>query len=591
MKKKLIFFVIFTLLLISITNAQKNAQNYYPINKIKEGMILNGKTTLKGNELSEFKIKISGIIENIYPGKSYIIGEILGDYYKDIGVLSGMSGSPVYYENKIVGAVAFSFTFAKKPVAGITPFKDMLETEKSFSSEINISISLKSSDFKERIIDKLKKILNSKSLNNSLFTYKIPFHASGFTCSMIDKICNDFSGFNLKAVPSGSNQIKIPSSLDIPEVELVDGDPINVHLAIGDFDISASGTVTHVKGEDFYAFGHPFLNIGKIEYPVSKAKIIDVVPSYENSFRLSNSLKYVGKITEDRNSGLKGKLSSFPDLVPLNVQINYSKPKEFKVKMVRNNLLTPILVANILQNIVLSELKSAGDLSLKVSGNIYLKNGKSVSYDDIFSGSSSSSDLSIMYASLAYILIDNPVKNFEIEKIDVSITPYEKKKMATLVKVIAEKYSVKPGEKIPITLYYKTDSNRIINKNLFIPIPPLPKGENIYMLIGDAQTIQNFEIKQYTQRAGFPNTGASLLRALNNLRKNNIIYFKILSKNRSIIQAGHEYSGLPDSFFPLINQPIKDIDILHTNISDYKDYALPINYKFQGKSLLKFEIK
>ncbi len=564
------------------------AEEYFPLSKIKEGMVLTGKTALKGEKLSEFKVRVSGILENVYPGQSFVIGEILGDYYKETGVIAGMSGSPVYYDGKIVGAVSFSFSFTKRAIAGITPYEEMIKMVKKSAPQVHIDINFKSA-FEKKIYNSLFKILKSKI--NTNINYKIPLRLSGFNYTFVNKISKDFSVLNMMAVPAGRGKIKIPEKINIDDVSLKDGDPINVHLAIGDLDISAGGTVTHVIGNKFYAFGHPFFNLGKVAFPVSKASVIDVVPNYQSSFKLSSIVKYVGKITEDRTSGIKGEIGSFPELIPIKVTMNYLKPVEFEVKIVKDKLLTPLLVYNVIANIISTEAKAYGELSLKVNGAVYLKNGKSVRYDDIFSSANSGGDLSMMYASLAYILTDNPIKNFQIDRIKLEITPFEKNRVARLKRVIASKYRAKPGERVSFSLYYKPSDGKIMKEDISVPIPPIKKGSKLYILIGDSKTLQKFETRTYKDGFRFPSDEPSLLRALNNLRKNNIIYFKVMTLKKSVFINGYDYSGIPPSFFSFILPAQKDYNYTYPKVTTFKDYALPIDYKFEGSALIKLEIE
>ncbi len=583
MKRRILLFVLIILPLFVYS------LDYYPLSQIKEGMILKGKTVLKGDRLSEFKVKVTGILSNVYPDKNFIIGEIEGDYYKETGVIAGMSGSPVYYNGKIVGAVSFSFPFTKRAIAGITPYEDMISTEKKTAPEVDIKIELKDI-YNGEIIRELKRKLSERAVNFGFF--KIPLKASGFSSEIIKRMSKDFSPFHFTAIPaSSSGTIKIPEKIDESAITLRDGDAINVHLMIGDFDLSAGGTVTHVKGDNFYAFGHPFFNLGKIEYPVSKAKIIGVVPSYESSFKLSSVERYIGKIIADRTSAIVGKIGSFPDLIPMKITMNYLKPKEFEIKMVRDKLLTPLLVYNALANVISSEIKAVGELSLKVEGTIYLRNGKSVVYNDIFSSADTAGEFSILYASLAYILMDNPVKEFSIDRIEISISPYEKKRVAVLKKVISEKYRVSPGEEVRFSLYYKPLKEKMKKEELAIMVPPFERGSILYIFIADAKSMQDFETKKYQGGFKFPDNEASLLRALNNLRKNDIVYLKIFALKKSVFLNGYDYSGIPSSVFKLILPSQKDYNFTFPNISIVKEYALPIDYKFEGKALIKLEIK
>ena len=574
------------------TLLQAQEQSFVPVKDIKEGMILKGQTVLKGQTLSDFEVRVSGVLRNNYPGENFIIGEILGDYYKETGVIAGMSGSPVYLDGKIVGAVAFSFPFTKKAVAGITPFEAMLKTEKKAAPEVSmdLNIEMKSGFRDPDLLEKISKRLQSRL--PSFMNWNLLSHPGGLSPRLSESMGSQLAQFRTALrSPGSSPQQKMNLDMKPSGEKLRDGDAINVHYTIGDLDISAVGTVTKVIGDRFYAFGHPFMNLGKVEYPVSKAKIIDVVPSFESSFKLAETDTYIGKITEDRLFAVRGQLGSLPDLIPIKVKVNWDKPREYQIKMVRDKLLSPLLLYNVISNVLIAEAKESGELSVKVNGSFFTEGGNTVVYDDTFAGSSSVSDLSMMFASLAYVLMDNPVKEFKIQEVALEVTPWEKRKVATLNRVVAEKYRVKPGEKVNFTLYYKPLNEPAKSESVSITVPPLASGEKLSILIGDAQSMEKFDTEQYKDGFKFPESETTLLRALNNIRKNNCIYFTVVRSNQTVFLNGYVYSNLPASVFHFLLPSQRDFNYAYPPISTFREYALPIEYSFEGRAMITLEIQ
>jgi hypothetical protein len=414
-----LFIICFSLLTV------EGSVSTLPLEQIKAGMKGKGKTVFEKNKIEEFDVEILDVLYNIAPKRNIILAKLKGEIFDKAGVIQGMSGSPVYVGGKLIGAVAYSIgDFAKEAIAGITPIGEMLsiEREETAKSSFSPQIPFKKNLSLEELFEINKEFLLPRSSfiseGQALAPLGIPLVFSGFSSNAFEKAKVFFSdlGFNpVRGGPSGQSLQKISS----PDLTLHAGDPVAVQLVRGDIDLSAVGTVTHVDGNKVFAFGHSLYNLGAVDYVMSKARIITVVPRLSTSFKMSSTDALVGSFVQDRIPGVFGEIGKIPKLVPVNVQMMDAKGniKNFKIEVVTDKILTPALVNLSLESILSVEERALGDLSLELRGDVYLENGMSVHLEDLFSGSfnTSGTRLSNLIAAVVYFIhrIRYPSHRFE----------------------------------------------------------------------------------------------------------------------------------------------------------------------------------
>jgi hypothetical protein len=573
-----------------------------PLDQIKPGMKGKGKTVFEQNKIEEFDVEILDVLYNIAPRRNLILAKLNGSIFDNAGVIQGMSGSPVYVDGKLIGAVAYSIgDFAKEAVAGITPIEEMLSISKEETAKSSFSpqIAFKKSLSLEELLEMSKEFLVPQSFFLSggqiLAPLGIPLVFSGFSSKAFERAKVLFSGLGfipLRGGTSGQTLQRISPS----DLALHEGDPVAIQLITGDIDLSAVGTVTHVDGNKVFAFGHPVYNLGAVDYIMSKARVITVVPRLSTSFKIASTDALVGSFAQDRISGLFGELGKMPKLVPVNVEMMDTKGnlKNFKVEVVKDKILTPALVNLSLESILSVEERAIGDLSLGLSGDVYLENGMSVHLEDLFSGSfnTSGTRLSNLVAAVVYYLINNEFTELGIHRIDLSVHTSEEPKFSYLEKVWLDKYEVSPGESIRIKVYHRTFRGTTMLEEVGIFAPHLPPSSEFYLVIGDAESMHQMEMIQYKSGTFIPRSLDQLVRILNNLRKNNRIYFKIIASKPGLFLKGEEMPNLPPTMKSMFSSPRAAASApTELNRSTLSEYQLPLPYVFSGAVLIPLRIK
>lgn len=542
MKKRTIF-----LCLVLIAVALHSVE-IMKLSEIKEGMQGEGKTIFKGSKIETFSFKVLGIMKNIFPGKSLIIIEMESPVLAESGVIAGMSGSPVYIENRMIGAVSYSLAnFSKRAIGGVTPIEDILDTAEYDVPNISIDISNIKLDFEKKNSEKILQLVQKELIKRIHFSPadKIsPIKLVGInrglnpvSLSLLDPIFH-----NVHSLSSSGNQI---SGKDVGKelFEIRTADAAAIPLIRGDMEYSASGTVTLVDKKKIYLFGHPYYNLGRVNFPLHQAKVISVIPSLQSSFKLTSTGNQVGTISQDRFSSINGELGVFPYMIPMKIFMR-NRNRKMNLEMVNHPLLTPALSYVSLNSIFMTEYQQYGFQSIKVTGKIFIENEKNIILDDFYSGANSYEEFTYLVMAINFFLLNNKDKNIKIQSMDFEISSSEMVRKSMIENVILEKNSFDPGEIINMGIHLRNERGNRLVENITIKTPNLKPGSVFYVLVGDKNEMISFDSRN-VRTSFFPVKLSSLIRIINNLRKNNRIYVKVLSPSRGLFIRGHEYSNLP----------------------------------------------
>ncbi|HSQ34614.1 MAG TPA: SpoIVB peptidase S55 domain-containing protein, partial [Candidatus Binatia bacterium] len=525
------------------------ATDIMKLSEVRVGMEGEGKTIFKGSTIETFTFKILGVLDKFVSDKNLIIAELFAPELKDSGVIAGMSGSPVYIGGKLIGSVSYGLTnFSKKAIAGITPIEDILKVSDYSSPVASVEISAIKIDFKKESVKQVAEAIRSQLVERmnyspakSMLPIKLVSSSRGFVpeaATFLNEVFVPLQSMNV-AKDFGKKAL----NEDLFTVHPADA--VSVPLIRGDALYSATGTVTHVDGKKVYAFGHPFFNLGTVDFPLHRAEVISVIPSYETSFKLAVTRNMVGTVQQDRFSGVQAELGKSPYMIPVKIFLK-NRNKIFNLEVVSHPLLTPNLVYMALLNALLVEYQEYGFQSIAVSGKIFIENEDNVVLNDLFSGTSAFDEFSTLVMVVNYFLMNNKEKNIKIQKMDFEISGREVIKNAALENVLIDKNAYLPEEPIAIRMFLKNEKGADFEEQVTIKTPSLKPGSVFYLMAADAMEITEFDTK-LVKTVYFPTKLKSLIRAINNIRKNNRLYLKIFVPAQGVFIRGFEYSYLPSS--------------------------------------------
>ncbi len=602
MKKKIALSIFILVACFSFLRGAQMAAQILPVDQIKAGMKGKGRTVFSGNKIEEFNVEILGILRNWQPKKDLILARLDGGPLERTGVMEGMSGSPVYIDGKLIGAISYSIAaFPKDALSGITPIEEMLKIEErelpkfSFSTSIPVKKHMTLDD----LFEIQKEYLNANSASvvrgQTLTPLSIPLVFSGFSPKVLEKAAPFFTRIGFAPISAGLSGQAL-NKVSYQDLRLRGGDAVGAQLISGDMEMTAVGTVTYVEGDKVLAFGHPLYNLGGVDFIMTKAKVLTVVPSLQTSSKLAVTDIPVGRFTQDRNAGIFGELGKSPKLIPINIRLlNDQNEKTYTVNVVEDKILTPSLVNVVINNILYAEERAIGDLSLDFRGTVFLENGMNIRLEDLFSGNydSSATNLSSLVASIVFYLTSNEFRDLSIHRIDLTIRAYEGVKIAFLDKVMLDKYDVSPGERIQIKIYTRNFRGEgALQDGISFQAPNLPSGSEFYLVVADSMSLRQVELGQYQTQTFMPRNLNQLIRLLSSLRKNNRIYVKIIGSKPGLFLKGEELPNLPltmKSMFSSSRAASSAPTELKT--STLGQYQIPVPFVFRGLSVIPIKIK
>jgi len=543
-----------------------------PVSEIRPGMTGIGRTVFTGTDLQEFKVHILGVLRNIQgPKRDLILARLEGAGLEQSGVAQGMSGSPVYIDGRLIGAVSYSIgAFSKEPIAGITPIEEMkdatVQPRRSVSSpqaEIALPVTTEQltsaltaayariAPFSERPADIQSIGLPSETgaqLGTMLRPIATPLMLSGFDSRTVDLIAGPFRQAGFVPMISGASDFAGQVAAG-PATPLREGDAIGVSLVGGDIEMGATGTITHIDGDRVYAFGHPFYGLGPTEFPMTRAYVYAILPSLMTSFKISTLGETIGTMQQDRATAIAGMLGKGPRLVPMKVTLQRAgddaTKRTFTFQLANDQLFTPLLAYVTMFNTLGSYERQFGAASFSVRSRAQIKDHGELTLDDVFTGDSSMLGASTAVAGPLSMLLSNDVAPITLDGLDITVTTAETPRSATIERVWLDEVKVRPGRTIPLKVLTRSYRGEEKISTVPIEIPANATGD-LSILVTDGRQLNALEQREL-RRALQPQSVAQLMRVLNETRRNNRIYVRLLTGTPGAVVRGEAMTALPPS--------------------------------------------
>ena len=439
-------------LLLLPTTLGQAATEFIPVDEIKPGMQGIAKTVVSGTKLEEFGVEVLGIMKNKGATGDLILVRTYGDVIdRTGGIAQGMSGSPVYINNKLAGAIAYGWALTDHKIGMVTPIGDMLKLW-DMPDHYNANPAA------ENEIPDFEKMAT-------------PIMVSGFSQQALDMLKDKLKPLNL--APYGVGEA--PSDMEMAPLE--PGSAIGVELVRGDVSVGALGTVTYVEGDKVLAFGHPFLKKGNVGYFMTNAYIFTTVNGLENSFKVGAIGEPTGMINQDRGSGIAGQVNKYPEIVPVMIEVEdkaTGKKQEAAVQVVQDEDLFPALSATTLFNVIDKTIDRVGAGTAKVSFEIFARNmpGETLKRENMFYSPANVGEAAVgEFFEAMSMLAGNQYQSVDIMDVKVNVTVESERLTASIMEANAKNSTAKPGETIEIAVKIKPFRGEAITRTVPFTIP------------------------------------------------------------------------------------------------------------------------
>ena len=570
--QRLALAVSLTLLAMSALRAATPQMN---VSDIRPGMIGVGRTVFDGTKVEEFRAHIIGVIENVIgTQRNLILAKLEGGPLANTGVIAGMSGSPVYVDGKLIGAVSYALgSFSKEPIAGITPIAEMTDaTALAAPRPAGARVSVEFPITPDGLVASFRKALNwnrpfaeragdtqligvsnvagvGGEIGTMLRPIATPLVMSGFEPAVADPLMSAFrdAGF----APVGAAATAARAGMADFDGPLKPGDAVGVTFVSGDLELGATGTVTHIEDGKVYAFGHPMYNLGPIEFPMTRAYVYTVLPSLFSSAKLSSTGDVIGVFNQDRATAIAGRLGPGPSLLPVTMSLEADRGgnRSFRFNSVKDQLFGPLMTYTALVNTLTSYERQFGTSTYSVQGTLKLKNHEPITFDNMFAGENAASNTAAYVVAPITALVNNDYESVDMEGIQISVKSTEQPRTATLERVWIDDPRPRPGRTVPVKVLLRSYRGEDIIQTIPIEIPANAKG-NLALMVSDGQRLNQTE--QREARLPQPRSVPQLVRALNKARRNNTIYVKLLGSDAGAVVSGELLSSLPPSVLAVL---------------------------------------
>ena len=592
--RRAFFSSVIALLLGSLTEAQTlKPVETIPVSEIHAGMHGLAYTVFQGTKPESMGVEVLGILKNANgPKGDIILVRLSGEKAEYAGVVAGMSGSPVYLDGKLAGALAFRIgEFSKEPIAGVTPIAEMFEINamdrSQGSSTVNAGASVQTPT---RTSGPGAESFASKDYANYLKPIEAPLVFSGFSQDAMQRFAPEFARAGIVPVMGvGSvSESKQPEPLE-------PGSAISAILVRGDMDIAATCTVTYMDAHHLLACGHPLLQFGMVDLPMTKAEVLATLPSPLNAFKIVNATEPVGAFVQDRHTGILGEFGKQPEMIPVTLNIHGGAAnKQFHYEVLNNANLSPLAMMATVFNALHGVNEYGEDTTYRMNGRISVNGYPDVTVQNMFAPSDGGQPAAVMAAlSLGGRfsgIYDNPYNVPGILGVQLDFDLIRERRWARLEGARTDLIEARPGDEITIETVLRPYRGEVVLQQIPIHIPTSTSKGPLRILVSDGETLDR--VRRTSPLLGRKMDLASTIALLNKQHVNNRVYVSLLEADPEAMVADKVMPTLPLSIMNVMDSMRGTQEMIVQGESSVNEAATgPLDYVVAGAQVLTITIK
>jgi hypothetical protein len=562
------------------------------VDEVRPGMKGVGYTVFQGTKPEPMGVEVLGVLRNLNGPKSdVVLVKLVGEKPEFTGVVAGMSGSPVYIDGKLLGAIAYRIgQFSKEPIAGVTPIEQMLEI-----NEFDQSIPQGGAAAAARVSGASRTSTPGKDDSNPIQSYAqyltpidAPFVFNGFNEAAIKQFAPALSAVGITPVMGVGS-----ASKDKQPEPLVPGSAVSAIMVRGDMDVAATCTVTYMDKDHLLACGHPLMQFGMVDMPMTKANVVATLSSPLNAFKIINTTEAVGAFVQDRHTGILGRFDREPKMIPVTLSIHGpSGPREYHYEVLNNPKLTPVMMMTTVYNALMGMNQYGEETTYRMNGRIHVNGFSDVRLTNMFSPVDANPTAYAVAMSLGEHfgrIYDNPFEAPTVSGVNLEFDLEPERRAAVLESARTDVTEARPGDEITIEAVLRPYRGDRIVRRIPVRVPTsAPKG-SLRILVSDAETLDR--ARRSTPAMGRRMDLNSTIEIINKEHLNDHLYVSLLEANPQATVEDKVMPAVPLSVMNVMEGMRATQEMVVFNESAVNEASTPVGYVVSGAQIISVSIK
>jgi len=484
-----------------------------PLSQVRPGMLGEAVTVFEGVKPEAFKLRVLSVVPNFLPKQDIILVRAEDPRVASCGIAAGMSGSPVYVDGKLMGAIAYGWSFAKEALAGVTPIESMLAGRQRprrppgdpFLADSGPALTP----------GRPAQPAAAPALADGeprLLPASLPLTVSGISDMALRELGESLRPFGLLPVRAGGSGGKKPAAAPAQAVQ--PGTTVGVALIRGDLSAAAMGTLTQVEGGTVVAFGHPLLGLGEVDLPLVSGEVHAIVASLASSMKLASPLSEIGAVVQDLPTGIVAELGRHAPWVAVEVMVTArgDKKTSFHTQVALHRRLLPLLAGTVIGSALNEAEPDVTDMVIAMTTRLDVRGAGSVELrDQLFSSEGLSSRVLSQAHGLKALsdLLGNPFEPAVIDRVDVDIRVEYRNDVAEIISASLPDERVRPGEILPVRVVLRPYADKEFVEVVPVLVPRALAGKTIKIDVASGALVRPDVPKPESLRGLMENLGVS----------------------------------------------------------------------------------